>query len=202
MKVLITCGPTWVPIDDVRVISNISSGKMGHLIAEEFRKAKAQVTLIEGQVTHVAALAGVKIIKYRFFDELAKVLKIELSKKYDVVVHAAAISDFKVKGVAQTKIASDKAIALNLVPTEKLISSIKRLASDTLLVGFKLESHLNLKNIQKVTQKLFVESGCDVVVANSLAGGYQGFIVNADGVVMAKATSKKSIAKNLVKLII
>ena len=52
MRVLITCGATWVPIDDVRVISNISSGEMGHLIAQAFRQKGAQVTIIEGPVTH------------------------------------------------------------------------------------------------------------------------------------------------------
>jgi phosphopantothenoylcysteine synthetase/decarboxylase len=69
MKVLITCGATWAPIDDVRVISNISSGEMGHLIAEAFSLKNAKVTVIEGPVTHVLQNKKVKIIKYRYFDE-------------------------------------------------------------------------------------------------------------------------------------
>src|SRR5580698_10572903 len=98
MRVLITCGATWTPIDDVRVISNISSGEMGHLIAQSFRQKGAHVTIIEGPVTHTLEDKKIKFIKYRFFDELARILKQELVKKYDIIVHAAAVSDFKVKG--------------------------------------------------------------------------------------------------------
>ena len=98
MRVLITCGATWTPIDDVRVISNVSSGEMGHLIARAFRSYGAFVTIIEGPVTHTLVDKEIKIIKYRFFDELARVLSQELLKKYDVIIHAAAVSDFKVIG--------------------------------------------------------------------------------------------------------
>ena len=83
MRVLITCGPTWVAIDEVRVISNQSSGEMGHLIAQELLARGAQVTLLEGSVTHSWSNPSVKVIKYRFFDELEKSLKLELKKKYD-----------------------------------------------------------------------------------------------------------------------
>ena len=114
IRVLITCGATWTPIDDVRVISNISSGEMGHLIAEAFRKQKAEVTVIEGPVTHALTDKKVKVIKYRFFDELANVLKKELLKKYDIIIHAAAVSDFKVVGASGKKIASDRNVTLRL----------------------------------------------------------------------------------------
>ena len=79
MRVLITCGATWTPIDDVRVISNISSGEMGHLIAQAFRQNKAEVTVIEGPVTHTLTDKKIKIIKYRFFDELAAYFKAGIS---------------------------------------------------------------------------------------------------------------------------
>ena len=202
MKVLVTCGPTWVPIDDVRVISNVSSGEMGHLIAQAFRQKNAQVTIIEGPVTHTLADKKIKIIKYRFFDELERALKIELVKKYDIIIHAAAVSDFKVIGASKNKISSAKALTLNLTATPKLIKDIKRLSPESFLVGFKLESNLNLKDIFKTIRPLFTSAGCDLVVANKLAGGYQGFIVNADGDVLAKAVNKRALAQNLVKLLI
>ena len=96
LKVLITCGATWSAIDEVRVISNVSSGQMGHLIAQAFCQQHAQVTLIEGPVTHPWAERKVKVLKYRFFDELSALLRQELVKKYDIIIHAAAVSDFKV----------------------------------------------------------------------------------------------------------
>jgi len=201
MKVLITCGPTWVPIDDVRVISNISSGEMGHLIAQVFQQKGHQVTLIEGPVTHELNDRKVKIIKYKFFDELARALKVELKKNYDIVVHAAAVSDFKVKGAAKKKISSKKPLFLNLIRTSKLIRDIKRLSPKSFLVGFKLESTLSLKNIFKETRSLFTDAGCDLVVANTLRNSYQGFIVNADGEILSKVSNKTLIAQNLVKLL-
>ena len=201
MRVLITCGATWTMIDDVRVISNISSGEMGHLIAQFFSQKGAQVTLIEGPVTHMMIDNKIKVIKYRFFNELADVLKQELcKKKYDIVVHAAAVSDFKVQGASKKKISSDQALTLKLTPTRKLINDIKRLSPESLLVGFKLESSLIPKNIFQTVRSLFVSSGCDLVLANTLKGGYQGFIVNADGEILSKASNKKTIADQLVKL--
>ena len=56
------------------------------------------------------------------------------------------------------------------------------------------------KNIFQTVRSLFVSSGCDLVLANTLKGGYQGFIVNADGEILSKASNKKTIADQLVKL--
>jgi phosphopantothenoylcysteine decarboxylase/phosphopantothenate--cysteine ligase len=201
-KVLITCGATWTPIDTVRVISNVSSGEMGHLMAQAFRSRGASVSLIEGPVTHVLADKKIKVIKYRFFDELAGILRNELRKKYDIIIHAAAVSDFKVIRPLKTKISSDTALTLNLTATPKLIKDIKRLSPESFLVGFKLEPSLKLKDIFKTVKSLFTQSGCDLVVANTLTGGYQGFIVDADGNILSEASNKKVLAQNLVKLII
>ena len=202
MRVLITCGATWTPIDDVRVISNVSSGEMGHLIARAFRSYGAFVTIIEGPVTHTLVDKEIKIIKYRFFDELARVLSQELLKKYDIIIHAAAVSDFKVMRPFKSKISSNKAVTLKLAATPKLIKDIKRLSPESFLVGFKLESNLNPKNIFKIVKSLFTQAGCDLVVANSLTGGYKGFILNAGGDILSKATNKRVLAQNLVKLLI
>ena len=200
MRVLITCGATWTPIDDVRVISNVSSGEMGHLIARAFLDNGAFVTIIEGPVTHTLADKRIKIIKYRFFDELARVLNQELRKKYDIIIHAAAVSDFKAVRASKGKISSDKAVTLKLTATPKLIKDIKRLSPGSFLVGFKLESNLNPKNIFKAVKPLFTSAGCDWVVANSLKNGYRGFIVNGHGDILSKVTNKRALAQNLVKL--
>jgi len=206
MRVLITCGPTWVPIDDVRVLSNTSSGEMGHLIAQSFIAHGAKVTLLEGQVTHLWHGKSVKVVKFRFFDELEKILKCELKKKYDCVVHAAAVSDFKLKEKFQGKMKSDvgkaSSLSLQLVPTEKIINQIKNINPRVVLVGFKLEPDLRGKRLMLETRKLFENAHCDVVVANSLEGGYKGFVVDAKGNVLAQALNKKVLAKSLVKLLI
>jgi phosphopantothenoylcysteine decarboxylase/phosphopantothenate--cysteine ligase len=200
-KVLVTCGATWTPIDDVRVISNVSGGQMGHLIAQAFKQAGVSVTVLEGPVTHTLSDRSIKVIKYRFFDQLAKLLKIELLKKYDIIIHAAAVSDFKLKGAVKGKISSGKALTLRLVATPKLIEHIKVLSPESFLVGFKLEPQLSPKNIFQTVRSLFNKSGCDLVVANTLKGGYHGYIVNADGEILTQADDKQKIAKALVRLL-
>ncbi|MBF0490665.1 MAG: phosphopantothenoylcysteine decarboxylase [Candidatus Omnitrophica bacterium] len=200
-KVLVTCGPTWVKIDDVRVLSNHSSGEMGHRIAEEFLAKGAQVTIIEGAVTDLWSSSLVKVIKYRFFDELEKSLNLELKKNYDYVIHAAAVSDFQLARPHAGKMDSSKPLTLKLVPAPKLIDTIKKQAPQTVLVGFKLEPDLKVSTIEKETRGLFEKSKCDWVDANSLKGGYKGFIVDRNQQILAKVDSKKKIAKALVKLL-
>ncbi|MBI3602658.1 MAG: phosphopantothenoylcysteine decarboxylase [Candidatus Omnitrophica bacterium] len=202
MNVLITCGPTWVAIDDVRVISNHSTGQMGHLMAHQFAARGARVTLIEGPVTHAWVGQSVKVIKYQFFDELVQVLKTELRKKYDMVVHAAAVSDFKVAKIVKGKIASAKSLSLTLIPTPKLIEGIKKIAPKIFLVGFKFKPYLNTRRVAQETRALFDKAHCDLVVANSIQDGYRGFIVDKEGHILAKATNKKILAKSLVKNIV
>ena len=68
-RILITCGPTWVPVDTMRVISNQSTGTLGQMIAEGFAKAGAKVTLLEGPVTRQLKSKSVKVLKFVFFDE-------------------------------------------------------------------------------------------------------------------------------------
>ena len=58
MRVLITCGPIWVPMDWVRVISNRSTGQMGHALAKAFLKRKARVTVVEGPLNAGHAEGG------------------------------------------------------------------------------------------------------------------------------------------------
>ena len=205
MKILITCGPTWMPIDDVRVISNQSSGEMGHLIAQSLLTQGAKVTLLEGAVTDSWGEPSVKVIKYRFFDELQKALKAELKKNYDCVIHAAAVSDFKLAKPLKGKINSAKSLTLKLIPSFKLIDGIKKISPRIFLVGFKLEPGLKNSNVAKETRGLFKSAHCDLVVANSSTDAingvctYRGFIVDADGKILAKADTKRELARLLVK---
>ena len=140
-KILITAGPTWVAIDDMRIITNGSSGQMGHLLAKECQRAGAEVTLIEGPVLRPLDNRKIRSLKFNFYDELKTLLDKELKKHYDVIIHAAAVSDYKIERPSKTKIPSgQKSMSLTLVPTEKLIDRIRTKAAKSVLVGFKLKS--------------------------------------------------------------
>jgi phosphopantothenoylcysteine decarboxylase/phosphopantothenate--cysteine ligase len=193
-KILITCGPTWVPIDQMRVISNRSSGKLGQKLALALASQGARVTMIEGTVAVPLQSKKIKILKYHFFDELKKLLILELAKKHDVVIHAAAVSDFKLQRPLKGKISSNLSqLHLTLIPTEKLIRLIKKVAPEILLVGFKLESRISLAVVKSEAESLIKESGCDVVVVNSLDQGYSGYVVDRRGKILAKASSRERI---------
>lgn len=201
-KVLITCGPTWVPIDAMRVISNRSTGTLGQMIAEDFAGAGARVTLLEGPVTQRTASKSIKVLKFIFFDELAALLKKELKKKYAVCIHAAAVSDYRLKNPpGRTKISSQlKQLKLELIPTPKIIDAVKKSNPNVYLVGFKLEANLTTASALQKSRRLFQNSQCDLVVANSLQRKkYSGYILDKNKKISARQSSRRQLSKALVK---
>jgi phosphopantothenoylcysteine synthetase/decarboxylase len=202
-KVLITCGPTWVPTDTMRVISNRSSGTLGQLLAEDFAKAGAKVTLLEGPVVKPLQSKSIRILKFLFFDELATLIKKELKKKYDVCIHAAAVSDYKIKRPKQTKLSSYlRDLKLDLIPTEKIVHLIKELNPDLFLVAFKLEEKITKTSAVKRSSTLFKNGRSDLVIANSIQGEkYSGYILDKHSQFLAHEQSRKELSRTLVKII-
>jgi len=199
-RILITCGPTWAAIDDMRVISNKSTGSLGQLLAKELSQKGSQITLLEGPVKHPLKGDKITIKRFSFYDEFVMLLNRMLKHKFDVVIHAAAVSDYKVKNPARIKIRSGlKKLKLELIPTKKVINSIKRQQPKCLLVGFKLESTLSAPRIKTSTQKLFREAKCDLVVANYFhRKAYKGFVVSPEGRILSKSNSRQAIVRNLI----
>jgi len=187
-----------VPIDAMRVISNLSTGALGQRVANDFAKAGSYVTLLEGPVKKPLSSRTVKVLKFEFFDELAALIKSELKKKYDVCVHAAAVSDFKVKQPSKSKISSrSKSVKLKLVPTGKIIRKIKKYRPETFLVGFKFET--DIAKAKRKARNLFAKSHCDLVVANCLnKGRYAGLILNKKRVIGKQVSSRHQLSKALI----
>lgn len=181
-RILITAGPTWVPIDKVRVISNIATGKTGLLLAERLNNLGAKTTLLLGPVGNIANLAKkIKIIRFRFFDELKNIIIKELSsKKYDMVIHLAAVSDYRPQITYAYKVKSGKSLwQLNLIPTEKLINRIKKIDQDIFLVGFKFKPQANKNRLIEETKILIQDANTDLTVANTIKKNkYQAYIIN------------------------
>ena len=202
-KILITCGPTWVPIDTVRVVSNISSGELGQRIALDCAQAGAKVTLLEGPVTVPLLSRSIRILKFRFFDELQKLLNQELHKDVDAVIHAAAVADYKLKKPVRHKLSSEKkTLRLEFVATPKLIRTIKRLAPKTFLVGFKLEPHISRKSACRKVRELFRKADCDVIATNELTAlGYKGFVLDRDETILASAAGRAKMSQALVRIL-
>ncbi|MFA6357341.1 MAG: phosphopantothenoylcysteine decarboxylase [Candidatus Omnitrophota bacterium] len=168
-RILITAGPTWVAIDQARVISNISSGETGFILASKFKRSGAKVTLLLGPGYFCGNLKRIKIIRFKYFSQLQNLLKRELEKNnYNAVIHAAAVADYRPDKVAKSKIDSKRnAWKINLVPNEKLIDSLKKYAGNIFAVGFKFEPSASSSYLIKEGRALLKRAGLDLVVANS-----------------------------------
>lgn len=199
-KILITCGPTWVPIDKIRVISNISSGQLGQTLAVKLSQRKAKVTLLEGPTEKLFQSKSVRIIKFKFYEELFSIFKRELKKKYDIIIHAAAVADYQLIKQIPFKLNSHfKKLTLNLKPTQKIITQIKKMNPNLFLVGFKLETTTDRKLLLKKALGLIKEADCDLVIANTLsANKYRGYIINHKKQFLSQANSRSQMAQKLI----
>lgn len=197
-KIFITAGPTWVPIDEVRVIANIATGETGELLAGKLAAQGAKVTLALGPGKEKSNSQLRRLIRFRFFNELKDILIRELKRRrYDIIVHSCAVSDFKPEYKLRGKLASSKSQRLKLIPLEKLVTLIRHLAPAAILAIFKLEFAVTDKTLINRAKKYREKVGADLVVANRI-NPYRAFIIDCqDSPVSAR--SKKDLTKKLIK---
>jgi len=153
-RVLVTAGPTEEPVDPVRVLTNISSGKMGYAVARAAHEAGAQVTLISGPVA-LPTPAGVSRIDVRTADEMFSAVK-KAAPASDVFISVAAVADYKVKEPSPRKIkkANGRAVTLELVENPDILAYVARMKDAPFCVGFAAESEdLERNAAQKRAQK-------------------------------------------------
>ena len=204
-KILITSGPTCVPIDDMRVISNRSTGQLGQMMATALAQKGHKITLLQGpvQTSLLVKSLHIKILKFFFYNELSALLTQEVSKKYDVVIHAAAVSDYKMSCERTSKIASNKSpLNLTLIKTPKMINCIKKINPNVCLVGFKLESNLTQESVLQKVKTLFDEAQCDFVVANTLSkGAYSAYIIDQKNHILKKSKTRHELTRQLTHIL-
>lgn len=206
-KILITAGPTWIPIDKVRVISNIFSGRLGVIIAKKALKRKAKVTLLlgPGQISYSSSSPLLKIVRFKFFQELFELMKKEIaSKKYDIVIHSAAVGDFEPTKFYSGKISSRaKTLVLKLKPTLKIVDEIKKWDPKLFLVKFKVEYGLPKEELIERASKSMLESNADLIVANDLkditSSKHKAFIIDREKII--QCNTKEEIGEKLLKII-
>jgi len=170
MRILITAGPTREPIDEVRFISNRSSGRTGTAIAQAAVEAGHEVTLLLGPVMMLASLhEKMRIYRFTTSAELKQMLEAHFPD-CDVLVMAAAVADYRVEQPRQGKIKREPGagseLTLRLQPTPDLVAAVastKR--ADQKVVAFALEEpgELEIRAVEKMKRKRV-----DAVVANPL----------------------------------
>jgi len=202
-KILITAGPTWVPIDTVRVISNIATGLTGILLAERLLRLGAKITLLLGPVERCCLNKRIKLINFRFFDELKRIIVKELtSKKYDIVIQTAAVADYRPKIIFKQKVKSGiRQWKLDLVPTPKIIDLIKKIDRTIYLVGFKFEPKAPRKILIDKARSLMRRAKPDLAVVNTIdKNRYQAYIVSQNKI-QGPLGNKKDLVQRLIQVL-
>jgi len=203
-RVLITAGSTWVSLDKVRIISNTASGATGLILAQQLKESGAKVTLLLGPGDYFKSkIPGVRIINFRYFSELKRILNSELGKqRYSVVIHSAAVADYRPEQIIKRKVSSRLSNwKINLVPTEKLICSLNKYSPALITVGFKFEPDARKDKLIERGGHLLKQANLDIVVANSNKNKhYQAFILGKSGK-CGPFLTKHKMARCLLKIL-
>jgi len=205
---LVTAGPTIEMIDPVRFIGNHSSGKMGLSIARKLNEYGAKVDVILGPSSEDGGLDGIRVSRVTSADDMFAATEKAFSEA-DIVVLAAAVSDFKPKNPSETKIKKDdKNFILELTNTTDIAATLgKKKVNGQVIVGFALETHNELKNAEKKMR----EKNFDIIVLNSLQDHGAGFGHDTNKITILfknnktrqfELKSKTEVAKDIVDAIV
>ena len=168
MNVLVTAGPTREYIDDVRFITNASSGRMGYAVAGAAVDVGHQVTLLSGPVC-LDAPGGCDLVTFVTVAELKTALEGRFDA-CDVLIMTAAVGDFRPKRTWSTKLSRRAGpVDVRLVPTEDIVASIaSRKRAGQRVVTFAVEDGPEEAIVDKARAEM-AEKNADYVVVNTPA---------------------------------
>ena len=169
-KVLITAGGTREAIDDVRFITNVSTGITGEKLATTLSELGLDVTLDLAESSTVKPSDAYSVKRFDSFSSLSKLLETQLVENhFDMVIHAAAVSDFTVDK-AVGKMSSNEDMTLNLKRNPKIVNSLKKWSKnkDLKLIAFKLTSQASEDQIKSKVLKVLEEAHADAVIQNDI----------------------------------
>jgi phosphopantothenoylcysteine synthetase/decarboxylase len=198
MKILVTAGNTQTPIDQVRCITNIFTGRTGGAIAAEAARRGHDVVVLTSHPEAIDPGAKVNVLVYRTFDDLEQVMAEAIPEgDFDAIIHVAAISDYRLAGtyalaegtqfnaedgtfrgvpqfadVSRGKVSSSHPeLWLRLTPTPKLVDRIRsEWKFGGVLVKFKLEVGIDETALLEVAARSRAHSDADFIAANTLEG--------------------------------
>jgi phosphopantothenate---cysteine ligase (CTP) len=189
MNCIVTAGPTFEPLDDVRRLTNFSTGRLGTELANFLTARGHQVTLLVGEsATWPGEREAQSVKTFATTADLRAKLKAFRGKKVDAIFHAAAVSDFAFGQIfaenpsgkftalkASKKISTRRGNLLaELVPTPKIIAELRDWFPQTKIVGWKFEANGRRADALRAAQKQIADCSTDACVANGPAYG-RGF---------------------------
>jgi phosphopantothenoylcysteine decarboxylase / phosphopantothenate---cysteine ligase len=216
INVLVTAGSTVEYIDSVRILTNLSSGKMGLNIAQQCLDKCFNVTFVYGHGSlNIPDDPRMNIIRIKTTEEMLKVVKERiLNEKQHIVFHAAAVADFSILHSSKkmpNKMDTRKGTkSIKLVPTTKIVDKIKQFDNKIFLVAFKAEYGISKKLLVKRALAKLNECKGDLIVANDVSrkgcdfgsDTNEVYIINKEkDIIHIPLESKKEIARNLLEIV-
>lgn len=192
-RVIITSGPTIEPIDPVRFLSNRSSGKSGFQLANEAKKRDIEeIIFITGPTCHKPTGTGVTLIPVETALEMRTQL-FQYCSDADVIIMAAAVSDYKVSHYSTEKIKKDQdTLTLQLVKNPDLLFELgQEKKADQIIVGYAAETHDIFENARKKLKK----KNLDLLVLNEISSQNPAFSVDGNQVYLVTAEGFRKLEK-------
>jgi phosphopantothenoylcysteine decarboxylase/phosphopantothenate--cysteine ligase len=194
-RILVTAGPTEEPLDPVRFITNLSSGKMGYALARVARRRGAEVTLITGP-TDLPLPPGKKVVQIRTAQEMYEAV-LEHFEKSTVVIKAAAVADYRPAVLAKEKIKkNNQPFPLMLERNPDIIAQIGKSKGNRILVGFAMETENLLANAREKLSK----KKLDFIVANNLREEGAGFQTDTNVITIIDTSGKAESFPKMTKI--
>ena len=197
IPILVTGGPTPVPIDNIRRLTNRFTGRLGTRIAEELYVRGAKVKLIHGQGSYTppSYLPHQIITTY---DEYFAAVMSELQQGYRFGIFSAAVADYQPVEVFSGKIPSGKLSAIKLTTTQKVIAEVKAKFPSLGTVAFKYQENIDHAELIAIAQSR-LQQGYQMVVANrgeehQATGAQVAYLVTKENKPQ-KAIGKQEIAR-------
>src|ERR1700734_1032068 len=192
MRIVITSGPSYEPLDKVRRLGNFSTGELGTLLAEGFAEAGHSVICFRGVAsTFPSPLWPVEVIPFTTNDDLAAGLQaLPAREDATIVLHAAALCDFRIKEITDETgepIQGDKlssragTLKLTLEPAPKLIASLRGIFPSSILVGWKYELNGTADEVLARGRKQMDDCLTDACVLNGSAYGSGFGVISRSG---------------------
>lgn len=203
--VLITAGPTYEPIDPVRGITNLSSGKMGYALAAAAREAGAQVTLVSGP-TALATPAGVARVDVTTANEMFEAVMSRVAGT-DIFIAVAAVADYRPAEAGAQKIKkSEQPLTLNLIPNQDILAAVAALPDAPFCVGFAAETEKLLEHAEAKRKKKHLPMLVGNLAQNTLGADEAELVVLDDAGPQSlpradKASQARLLIKHLVQLL-
>ena len=189
--VIVTAGPTYEDIDDVRYLGNRSSGRMGYALASEAARRGARVLLVSGP-SSLAAPPNVEIVHVRSAEEMHRAVLAQAGTA-DMCIMAAAVADYTPRARAGGKIEkSDAPMALDLVRTRDILADLGNAPGGRprVLIGFAAESG---DPVARAREKLSRKKA-DMIVANDISRADAGFDADTNAVTLVTAGGDEPVA--------